>query len=192
MSTESKLPTGFAFLIALSCSSCDNRQLAVSIDGHTFVVPRDHLIQPHILWLPESQREGLMFILNPSDSPPEQVIVLAQESGQVCGGAANSAYLNSMCREPMHAEETDYRDRLMKEPLQGNDIESFYVDKDHPGTYVASCVSSPSKSPELGDMCSSIGEYKNLRYTIRFRESAIENLPELAKNANALLRSWEQ
>jgi hypothetical protein len=195
ISRSAKTAAAIAITLPILCTGCDRQHIVRSVDGHTFVVPKADAIQSNIPWLPASQADGLMFILNPSEPPPKQIVVLLQENGQVCGGAGRSTYLGSMCGNPAdnrRFDGADYQSKLRKVPPQGNDIESFYVESESPNTYVASCVSSPTKSPELGDLCSCIGQYKNLRYTIGFREKIVGQLPDLTKKANMLLQSWER
>jgi hypothetical protein len=185
---------GIVVALFLFCAGCDGMHTTKKVDGHTFTIPNNYLIQPNIPWLPASQRAGLMFILNPADSPQKQVIVLLQEGGQECIGKNGSAYMHSICGPPENGrfEGITSANSLMKNPPSTEEIQSFYVRKDNPDVYIASCVNSPTKFPELGDLCSSIGEYKGLRYTIQLREKSVPELSRLVHSVNSLLQAWEK
>lgn len=73
----------------------------------------------------------------------------------------------------------------------GDDIVSYYVYQNDPDRYIAVCADADMPD-NLGGMCAAIYSYKELKFTIRFRESAISELPGLAKSSVALLSSWER
>jgi hypothetical protein len=190
----SRPKAGFALLLCLLVAGCGKQGITRSVGGHNFVVPPDHLIRSNIPWLPASQADGVMFIVNPSDPPQRQIIVLLQERGQVCAGAANSAYLGSLCGEPNDGgvfENANYKSDLSKTSPYKDGIESFYVSRSDPKRYIAICT-EPATPSDLGGLCSSASSYKNLKYTINFREKAISDLPGLMRSATSLLQSWER
>lgn len=184
---------GVSVLLGLLSQGCSQEDATRSVGGRTFVVPRSYLIDSSIPWMPLGPKDGLIFTLNPAAPPKGEIIVLLQEHNQVCAGSKNSPYLRSMCGDlgnyRLNGEQLD--SGIANIRPDGDDIVSYYVYQNDPDRYIAVCADADMPD-NLGGMCAAIYSYKELKFTIRFRESAISELPGLAKSSVALLSSWER
>lgn len=183
---------GVSVLLLLS-QGCSQKDATRSVGGRTFVVPQSYLLDSSIPWMPLEPKDGLIFTLNPSAPPKGQIIVLLQEYNQVCAGSKSSPYLRSMCGDLASYRFKDERldSGIAKIRPDDDDIVSYYVYRNEPNRYIAVCADA-AMPDDLGGMCAAIYSYKELKFTIRFREAAISELPRLAKSSVALLSSWER
>lgn len=183
-------------LMAISgCSKSDVK--TVAIDGHVFSVPKKYLIQGTIPWLPESQHDGLMFVINPEAPLPEQNSVLIQSTSITCHPQTAPAYdqLASACE----AAERGFENEAAEPRLE---LEKFYENKGDPwwtyrlkdpggkgpGATVASC----SALANGNGLCHALSNYGGLVYTVSLRDSEIARLPAIRRKVHELLSSWEK
>lgn len=161
-----------------------------SVDGRRYTVPKEHLITANIPWLPASQRDGLMFLLNPSDRPQQQVIVLLEDNDQACVGRNATAYMRSLCDPSGNArfEGAGAENALVKLPPRPDNVVAYYVRRDRPAVFIAECIASVS--PGVDGMCDSVGAYGKTHFTIRFPERSIQNLPTLVAQTDQFLQAW--
>ena len=179
----------------MAVSGCNgNGERAVKIDGHVFHVPKEHLVQGTIPWLPASQSEGLKFVINPGAQPKEQMIVTIESTATTCHPKSPpaSSQLASACSAASQGSDS------------GNVVQNFVLEKVHrdgdltqweyrlkdQGTVVASCYAL-SDNGEAG-LCTSLGHYRGLVYSVGLRDSDVENLPSIREKVNGLLLSWEK
>ena len=88
---------GALAVVVGGCNRIDSE--AINVDGYMFDVPKKHLIQEGIPWLPVSQSEILKFIVNPEDRPQEQIIVTIESISRTCNPKTEpvSDQLSSIC-----------------------------------------------------------------------------------------------
>jgi hypothetical protein len=79
---------------ALTLGGCANAQQQVA--GHRYNVPRANLIpkSDYPFFLPKSEEEGFIFILNPQARPRQQRRVLVQDREGVCRRANGGGYVS--------------------------------------------------------------------------------------------------
>lgn len=171
----------------------------VTVDGHVFHVPSNHLVQGKIPWLPASQSDGLKFVLNPEARPEDQTLVTIESTKMTCRPATPpaSTQLASACATAAREAGDNQADR------------DFDVEKVHPngdptqweyrlksprasgqGVVVASCYAM-SDSRQAG-LCTSLNNYKDLVYSVSLRDSDVHGLPVIWDKVHRTLSSWEQ
>lgn len=184
---------GVLVLASLSgCNQSNGREIAV--DRHTFRVPEGHLVRGAIPWLPASQHEGFSFVLNPEAPLQEQKIVGLGSTQDTCNPqtAPTSNMLSSVCAGAEENDGEGLRGMFSPEKIHpnGDPTQWAYIIKDTGGNHrtVATCFAlSDGKS----GLCRSINNYKDLVYSVGFRDSEIQHLPEICGKVNKILLSWE-
>ena len=174
---------------------CSDRNAeTINIDGHSFDVPREHLIEARIPWLPQSKEKGLMFIINPKEPVQKQISVLIESTEVTCPSNQDlgSTALASTCQAAEKGG-SGFRE-------QGFELEKVYRCADDPtqweyrmkdgedqGDVVATC----SAIADGNGLCHSLNTYGDLVYTVGLRDSEIARLPEIWAKVNELFSSWE-
>lgn len=166
----------------------------VEIDGHIFHVPKEHLVQGTIPWLPASQSEGVKFVINPGAQLKEQMIVTIESTATTCHPKSPpaSSQLASACSTASQggsSENVAQNFVLEKVHRDGDPTQWEYRLKDE-GTVIASCYAL-SDNGEAG-LCTSLGHYRGLVYSVGLRDSDVERLPSIREKVNGLLLSWEK
>jgi len=179
----------------MAVSGCNgNGGKTVEIDGHIFHVPKEHLVQGTIPWLPASQSEGLKFVINPGAQLKEQMIVTIDSTATTCHPKSPpaSSQLASACSAALQGgagENVAQNFLLEKVHRDGDPTQWEYRLKDK-GTVIASCYAL-SDNGEAG-LCTSLGHYRGLVYSVGLRDSDVERLPSIREKVNGLLLSWEK
>ena len=179
----------------MAVSGCNgNGGRTVEIDGHVFHVPKEHLVQGTIPWLPASQSEGLKFVINPGAQLKEQMIVTIESTATTCHPKSPpaSSQLASACSAASQGDDSGNAAQnfvLEKVHRDGDPTQWEYRLKDE-GTVIASCYAL-SDNGEAG-LCTSLGHYRGLVYSVGLRDSDVERLPSIRQKVNGLLLSWEK
>lgn len=181
-----------AGLLLAALAQCSQR---VTIDGRRFAVPPKYRLLSSIPWLPASQRDGLMFIINPDAATPEQILVLLQPDDIACAGTNSSPAEDSFCGPPADNRRFNGLDRPHAAkfiPAPSGDVVSRYVRTDDPSVYLAICSDPGGPQQKLGGLCSTVAQYGDLHYTLAFRGAMVPQLGAIVGRTNRLLSEWEQ
>lgn len=166
----------------------------VEIDGHVFEVPKEHLVEGTIPWLPASQSEGLKFVINPRAQLKEQMIVTIESIATTCRpkSAPASGQLASACSAALQgvASEQVGRNFMVEKVHRDGDLTQWEYRLKDDGTVVASCYAL-SDAGKAG-LCTSLGHYKSLVYSVGLRDSDVQRLPSIREKVHDLLQSWEK
>ncbi|MEP9404450.1 hypothetical protein [Sphingomonas sp. VNH70] len=167
----------------------------VKVDDHVFHVPKSYLIEGTIPWLPSSQSAGLKFLINPGVRPEEQMIVTIESSATTCHPKTPpvSSQLSTACSSARRNEEFS--------PLAKYTVEKVIMDSDptqweyrlriadgNLGSVVASCYLLSEKK----GLCTALGNYGDLVYSLGLRDEDMPRLAMIHKKIHDLLRAWER
>jgi hypothetical protein len=184
------ITTGILLMAISGCSS--NVTKAVAIDQHMFNVPKRHLLEGTIPWLPASQHDGLMFYINPEAPLPDRNSVLIQSTATTCPPDVlrGSFPLGSACRAAAQREANEAEAELEKVHPNNDPTQWEYRVKTgkSQGVVVANC----SAMADGNGLCNSSGNYGDLVYSVGLRDSEIGRLPEIRRRIHDLLSSWEK
>ncbi len=183
-----------AILIAIGgCGWGDFKHVA--IDDHEFSVPRNHIVNATIFFLPSSQSDGLTFYVNPNDDPERRIIVGIETTAITCpkGISLGASALASACQSATlgaghHA--ADGKAEIEKVNWNGDDPTQWdyrLAGGPNAGAIVASCFAMKKGN----GLCHYYGIYKNLVYSFNLGDDEIENIPEIKNEIYQLLSSWE-
>lgn len=175
------------------CNRSDTRDIIV--DHHTFRVPQKYLAKGSIPWLPASQTAGLRFVINPDAIPKEQMLVGIDLTQTTCHPKTQPApdMLTLACARTEKNSGKQPKEVFKPEkvyPHQDDPTQWEYRQKVSDGNYqtVASCY---ALSDGTSGLCRSISNYKDLVYSVGFRESEIQNLPEVWAKVHEMLSAWD-
>ena len=178
----------------MASSGCSDRETeAITIDDHVFEVPRQYLIEERIFWLPQSEEEGVLFIMNPEAPIRERRSVLIESTSITCSPKTPPEYdyLASIC-EAAERQADDIQQTqsspLEKEHWNGDPTQWVYRLTDKRGKGRGDIVATCSGN----GLCYSLSNYADLVYNVSLRDSEIERLPAIRKRVHELLSSWEK
>lgn len=182
-------------MMMMTVSGCNGSHgKTVEIDGHVFDVPKEHLVEGTIPWLPVSQSEGLKFIINPRAQLKEQMIVTMESIGTTCHPTSPpaSSQLASACSAALQgaAREQVGPNFIVEKVYRHGDLTQWEYRLKDDGSVVASCYAL-SDAGEAG-LCTSLGHYKSLVYSVGLRDSDVQRLPSIREKVHDLLLSWER
>jgi hypothetical protein len=174
------------------CNHGNTREIVIG--KHTFRVPEKYLVKGSIPWLPMSQHEGLMFVINPEARPQEQKIVTLGSTKTTCQPETQptSNMLALACTASGDSKISPAANFTAKKVYPYKDVSFQWEyranDKDGNSRTVASCTSIDNGKDGL---CTSIGSYKDLVYSVGLRDSEVQHLPEIWAKVREMLVSWE-
>ena len=192
----SNLLLSLFLLVTLAFGGCDPQPTTkVSFAGRIFRVPNTHLITAGVFFLPASQYDRLLFIVDP-ESPLERrmdVSVLGR-SDRWCG--EKITYGVNLEKAPCDAMRgigapIDYSTLIKGPDIPGGEIDFAWVYRERlpnhsPGRDVAYCGNINSFED-----CHAWFIYKDIIYDLGFDGSQIARLPDFEKRVNALLAAWD-
>lgn len=164
----------------------------IHIDSYMFHVPKENMSRETIPWLPASQLDGLRFIINPEARSQEQIMVVIESTAGICRPASAPSHnmLSLACTQATRNDKAEIWSVFAPDKVhpRGHSTQWEYrvADVNNDDWTVAAC-SGPSDSGS----CLSIGSYKRLVYSVRFRDSDIQHLPEIRSTVREMLSSWE-
>lgn len=178
----------------MAVSGCNgNGGRTVEVDGHVFHVPKEHLVQGTIPWLPVGQSEGLKFVINPGAQLKEQMIVTIESTTTTCHPKTppTSSQLASACSAASQEDNSGNvaQNFALEKVYRNGDPTQWEYRLKGQGTVIASCYAL-SDNGEAG-LCTSLGHYRGLVYSVGLRDSDVERLPSIREKVNGLLLSWE-
>jgi hypothetical protein len=195
----SNLLLSLFLLVTLAFGGCDPQPTTkVSFAGRIFRVPNTHLITAGVFFLPASQYDRLLFIVDP-ESPLER-----QMSASIVGRAEewckdSFTPVVNLAKVPCDAMRgigapIDYSTLIKGFIFSGQDLNSSWIYRESladsaTGRDVASCRLFHNEHRSL--VCISWLSYKNVIYELWFDGSQIARLPEFEKRVNALLAAWD-
>lgn len=194
-----RLRAGIVFLIGICAMSVaggcsEHSPKTINVDGHSFKVPSENLIEERIPWLPQSKEKGLLFVVNPNEPVQDRISVLIESSGVTCPSNRDlgSTPLASACQAAERGESAfagqGYQPRkVFRYPGDPTQWEYRTGDGRGQGTVVATC----SAMSDGNGLCHSLNAYGDLIYSVGFRDSEIVRLPEIWARVDELLLSWE-
>ncbi len=158
------------------------------VAGHQYDVPAANLIpkSSYPFFLPRSEGNEFIFVLNPQAELRERRNVLVQDRKQVCARANGSGYVSrTICGE--HPVQWQGRDWLRN----GDDTFWTYSPATPPGTdapYV-SCHKMEIKGHT--GLCSATLALGDLALTIGINDDELPTLQATYERAVSMLKSWE-
>lgn len=184
-----------AILLASLGGCGDSSMQDITVGGHLFSVPQVYFVEDGLSWLPTMREQHLRFVINPHASPQERMIVGVDPSQGTCqpNASPGSNMLEWACKlsRGVSAPVTgDYKpEKVFDRP--GDKTQWGYRVPDDAGGYreVAGCF---ALSDGKAGLCHSINAYKDLIYSVGFRDSEIARLPQILAQVNGLLSSWEK
>jgi hypothetical protein len=177
----------------LSLSNCSNNEFKeVVVGDHVFNVPNEHLIEERIPWLPQSKEKGLIFYMDSEMPVQNRIIVLVQSRNITCRDESASTELAYHCNNSAkHLEDVPINwEKVKKIQAESNSIDWKYVQKNKDGTLltIASCFAMANGEDGL---CTILGSYTDLVYSLGVEDSEISRIPEIKKAVSARLSSWD-
>ena len=172
-------------LFAAIPTACEGTQ---KVGSHRFYVPSDNLISKgsYPFFLPQSDEEEFIFILNPLEPFTEQHSVLVQELANICERAKGSdAYVNSTICAPTAVAWSD-----QKWVRVGDDTFWQYRPKNAPNSaYFVSC--HKMEIPGQSGLCHATLPFGDLALDIGFDDDELPTLGQLYLEAGSKLKAWE-
>lgn len=174
------------------------------VGGHHFEVPKDHLFEMVIPWLPKPESDAFIFLFEPNADPnhiPEHEVLVERLSRFCPTDSATEAtqMLRIVCgQEASSVPETPPFINLPNE-LGSWSSDLYAVDKSPGGDgvinrrQVAYCQyfePNPAK-PNASTVCTTFWAYKGMRLQFSFDEKESANMPMMKAKAMALLDHWE-
>lgn len=183
-------------IILTSIGGCNRSDTTdVVVDHHTFRVPEKYLLKGSIPWLPVSQSEGLNVVINPEARLQEQMIVGISSTQITCKPKTQptSDMLSLACAKTGKNSGGQPHEAFNPEkvyPHRDDPTQWEYRQKVAGGNYetVASCYALSDGNTGL---CRSISNYKDLVYSVGFREIDIQHLPEVWAKVYEMLSAWD-
>jgi hypothetical protein len=204
MKTKQRYLRAFAAIAVLMLSSCgDHGYTTLTIGGLVFRMPEQSIRFPQTpKWWPfGQQREGFNFVIDPEEGDPQtytiSVVIAPMPERCVPWPTPEYNQLLRACiaaKRGVHSVE-DTKGRLEKNyPDPTDETQWRYIIKRNGADSRVDEAAGCSGSPEIGiaGSCLTISNYKNLVYSIRFRDSEINKLTQLNNMVNERLASWEQ
>lgn len=195
MIRREKIGTIAGAAVIMGLGGCNGTGIkAVEIDGHSFRVPEEHLVQGTIPWLPASQSAGLKFVVNPVARSEDQLMFTIESTATTCQptNPPTSNMLSSACIEAKKNSSVSSVSPFSPEKVHPQDdpTQWAYRVKDAGGNYrtVATCF---ALSDDKSGLCRSLNNYKDLVYSVGLRDSEIQRLPEIWAKVGEMLASWE-
>jgi hypothetical protein len=189
MTVARRAITPFSFAVgatAVLVAGCADAQQQVA--GHLYNVPSANLISKsaYPFFLPKSQDDGFIFILNPEAELRQQRTVLVQEREAVCARANGAGYVSRTICGP----------RQVKWKGHGwvrKGDETFWTyspdTPSHPDAPFISCHSMEIKGHP--GLCSATLTFDGLVLTIGLNDDELPGLETTYQRAVSMLRSWE-
>lgn len=181
-------------IVAMAATgSCSNRDgEVITIDDHIFEVPREYLIEERIPWLPQSEEKGLLFHMNPEAPVRERISVLIESRRVTCRHADASEQLARQCADESLEDDagTFIWENVKKVNRDGDPTQWSYVFESAEGAPVtiASCFAMADGEEGL---CTVLGSYTDLVYSLRVRDSEVNRIPEIKQSIFELLSAWD-
>lgn len=175
-------------------SGCSDRNVeAITIDEHVLEVPREHLVEERIPWLPQSEEKGLLFHINPEAPVRERISVLIESRRITCRHADNaSEQLARQCASelPRVEDEPSNWGNVKRIDREGDSTQWSYVYENAQGAPVtiASCFAMADGE---GGLCTVLGSYADLVYSLRVQDSEVDRIPTIKQSVSELLSTWE-
>lgn len=192
------------FAVAGVAREVNDETAGFMVAGHQFEVPKDHLFELTIPWLPKSESDSFTFLFeanaDPSQIPKHRVLV--QRLSRFCPTDAKTEatqMLRIACgQEATSVEETPPFVKMQNE-LGSWSSDLYAIEKEPDGDgalgrrQVAYCqVFGPNPAkPEPTNLCKTFWAYKGMLLQFSFDESASSGMPAMKANAMELLDSWE-
>lgn len=182
---------GIVMMTATSgCSAPETR--AIKIDGHIFDVPRAYLIEERIPWLPQAEQRGFIFYVNPEAPTRDRITVLIESRNVTCRSQGSSEQLNEQCAYGLNGIKTYpiiWRNVRKVQP-NGDSTQWSHV-YDMAGRSPVTIASCFAMADEKDGMCTALGSYNDLVFTLRVRESQVNRIQKIKQTVSNLLSKWE-
>lgn len=183
-------------IILASLGGCEGGNVkSITVGGRTFHVPKAHLENYYAPWTIDGKPAGLRFIVNPDARLQEQMTVGVDPSQGTCQPSTRpkSNMLEWACKlgqdAPVQTAVAFNPEKIFDRP--GDKTQWAYKVPDGLGGHreIAGCYALGNGN--VGQ-CRSITSYKDLIYSVGFRDDDITRLPEILAKVNGLLSSWEE
>jgi hypothetical protein len=188
-----------AIAVFWATSSAFTQTARQSVAGHQFDVPKDHIFDARIAWLPAPESDSFVFLLNPDPNPnqiPKHRIVVEPLAGRCPGGVSRP--MDVACGKAKELVGTHPRFERRQNDLGSWSSDLFVVyGDDRTGQtmrqHVAYCQlfePNPVK-PKPSNLCTTVWAYKSMLLQFSFDEAEADQMPRMKAEAMALLDRWE-
>lgn len=190
--------------VSLVAARSDSDSEDFELAGHQFIVPKDHLFELTIPWLPASETDAFTFLLEPNPNPDQipKHRILVERLSRFCPTDATPE-ATQMLRIACGQEQPAVDDAPPYVKLQnelGSWSSNLFSVENEPGDdgvrakrMVAYCQlfePNPAK-PEPSTLCTTFWSHDGMMLQFSFDESESSEMPAMKVRAMALLDSWE-
>ncbi|MCW1431580.1 hypothetical protein [Novosphingobium sp. JCM 18896] len=170
-----------------------------SVAGHQFDVPKNHVFDAKIPWLPAPESDSFVFLLEPNRYPnqiPKHRILVQPLAGRCPGGVSH--LMDVVCGKATELTGTNPKFERRQNELGSWSSDLFIVyhdDRTGQKTWqqVASCqLFEPNPAnPKPSNLCTTVWGYKGMLLQFSFDETEADEMPRMKAKAMAFLDSWE-
>ena len=187
-----------AAAIAGFAASADDGTVHREVAGHRFNVPKDHLFDMTIPWLPGPEKDSFVFLLRPNldpDSIPENRFLVEPLARHCPGDASQMLRIACGLEKTNVGEGPPYEKRQSELGSWASDLYSVrrMPDKNAVQTrQIAYCQRfepNPAK-PKVTTLCRTFWAYKGLMLQFSFDEEELPKMVAMKRDAMRLLDSW--
>jgi hypothetical protein len=180
-------------------SSAFTRTARQSVAGHHFDVPKDYIFEARIAWLPASESDSFVFLLDPNPNAnqiPKHRILVEPLAGRCPGGV--SRLMDVACGKAKQLVGVRPSFERQQNEFGSWSSDLFIVFRDDRTGHtmrqqVATCQlfePNPVK-PQPSHLCTTVWAYKSLLLQFSFEEAEAYQMPRMKAEAMALLDRWE-
>ncbi len=171
---------------ALLLAGCENGQQQVA--GHRFDVPSANLFSKsdYPFFLPKSQDEGFIFVLNPEAKLRQQKSVLVEERVAVCTRANGGEYVSRTICSP---NEVEWQGRGWVK--KGDEIFWTYSPETPVGADAPFIICHRMEIEGHPGLCKATLAIGDLALTIALNDDELPELEAAYQRAASMLRAWE-
>lgn len=190
-----------SLLIALSvvetglCCCQQSGVVTYQIGERQYRIPKSFLIRDNVPWLPASQDDYPLLVLNPASRPEDRISVLVEPVSFVCRGLGkdNQGDAVHVCQVGWDREQ----------PFSTKDIQTAHKVPDAYNVTRRYYTLTAAKKPRLiavctaitdqpsNDLCHHVYRQQDLVFTVSFNESELQALPEIRYRIGRYLKEWE-
>jgi hypothetical protein len=188
-----------AIAVLWATSSGFSQTARQCVAGHQFDVPKDHIFNARIAWLPAPESDSFVFFLNTDPNLnhiPKHRIVVEPLAGRCQGGITRLMDVACGKAKELVGRHPRFERRQNELGSWSSDLFVIYRDDRNGQTVrqqVADCQlfePNPVK-PKPSSLCTTVWAYKSMLLQFSFDEAEADRVPQMKAEAMALLDRWE-
>jgi hypothetical protein len=185
----------FTLALLLSAAGCslDGNSVEHRVGDHMFLVPKENSLETRIFWLPDDDRDGFAFILDPKSKIAEQISVTVEDSRDICDPRLNlGGVVADACHRLKHGVE---RTKTADIKLEAGPYAVWWAYRRKADTFdgsvqFAACSGEPANKKRA--LCFTVENYDDLILTISFKDKDVGSVDSILNNTRILLNKWEK